>query len=56
MSFEFASNAAVNAAFFAAQERTGVSMIHLIRGVERELRKQGRLIKPDEFPELYGRA
>jgi hypothetical protein len=46
-------NAAVNAAFIAAGDGVPISMLQLLMGVERELRKQGRLIKPDEFPEIY---
>jgi hypothetical protein len=48
-------NASVTAAFAAANDGGKIEMIHLLMGVERELRKQGRLIKRDEFPELYGR-
>ena len=44
----------MTAAFAAANDGGKIEMIHLLMGVERELRKQGRLIKRDEFPELYG--
>jgi len=47
-------NAAVTAAFIAAEQRAPIGMLHLLTGVERELRKQGRLIKRDDFPEVYG--
>ena len=46
-------NAAVNAAFSAVEDGASIGMIHLLSGVERELRKQGRLIKRDDFPELF---
>lgn len=46
-------NAAVAGAFFAAQAEQPIGLTHLLMGVERELRKQGRLIRRDEFPELF---
>ena len=49
-------NAAVTAAFAAASDDGRIAMVHLLMGVERELRKQGRLIKRDDFPELPARS
>ena len=46
-------NAAVTAAFIAAGQGETVSTVHLLQAVQRELRKQGRLIKASEFPELH---
>ena len=45
-------NAAVTAAFIAAGQGETISAVHLLQAVQRELRKQGRLIKASEFPEL----
>ena len=54
--FEFSGgsirNAAVTAAFIAAGRGENISAVHLLQAVQRELRKQGRLIKAGDFPEL----
>jgi hypothetical protein len=42
-------NAAVHAAFRAASEGTAIDMGCLVLGVATELRKMGRLVKPDDF-------
>jgi SpoVK/Ycf46/Vps4 family AAA+-type ATPase len=48
-------NASVHAAFLAAAEGTPITMEHAVRGVAREWRKIGRLIKPNEFGEYHDR-
>jgi AAA+ superfamily predicted ATPase len=42
-------NAAVHAAFLAASEGSAITMEHTVRGVGREYRKMGKLIKADDF-------
>ena len=42
-------NAAVHAAFLAASEGSAITMEHAVRGVGREFRKMGKLIKVDDF-------
>ena len=42
-------NAAVHAAFLAAAEGSAITMEHTVRGVGREYRKMGKLIKADDF-------
>jgi len=44
-------NAAVHAAFLAAAAGSAITMDCAVRGVARELRKLGRLLKPSEFGE-----
>lgn len=46
-------NAAVHAAFTAADAGTAIAMEPLVRGVAQELRKAGRLLKPADFGEWY---
>jgi ATPase family associated with various cellular activities (AAA) len=46
-------NAAVHAAFLAADDDVPIDMVHVVRGVARELQKMGRLLKPDEFGPLH---
>ena len=45
-------NAAVTAAFIAADRGEAIGTTHILQAIQRELRKQGRLIKNSEFPEL----
>ncbi|HQZ36530.1 MAG TPA: ATP-binding protein [Ilumatobacteraceae bacterium] len=45
-------NAAVTAAFIAADRGDAIGTTHILLAIQRELRKQGRLIKTSEFPEL----
>ncbi len=45
-------NAAVTAAFIAADRGESIGTVHILQSIQRELRKQGRLIKSSEFPEL----
>lgn len=42
-------NASVHAAFLAAAEGTGITMETVVRGLGREYRKLGRLLKADDF-------
>jgi AAA+ superfamily predicted ATPase len=42
-------NAAVHAGFAAASEHESISMRHLAQGVAQELRKGGRLLRPEAF-------
>lgn len=42
-------NAAVHAAFLAASEGSAITMEHAVRGVGREYRKMGKLIKVEDF-------
>lgn len=46
-------NAAVHAAFLAAAAGTAITMDALVRGVAQEVRKAGRLLRPDEFGSWY---
>lgn len=46
-------NAAVHAAFLAAAEASDITMETAVRGVARELRKMGRLLRPLDFGEHY---
>jgi len=45
-------NAAVTAAFIAADRGETIGTAQILQAIQRELRKQGRLIKASEFPEL----
>ncbi len=55
--FEFSGgqirNAAVHAAFRAAEMRTEIGMAELVVGAAQELRKVGRLLRPEMFGEWY---
>jgi hypothetical protein len=44
-------NAALTAAFLAADEGTDVGMSQVVRGVKREFQKTGTLVEPDRFRE-----
>ena len=46
-------NASIHAAFLAATEGTGITMETVVRGVGREYRKLGRLLKADVFGEWF---
>ena len=46
-------NAAIHAAFLAAVAGTPISMEHLVRGIARDFRKLGRLVKAAEFGEFF---
>jgi AAA+ superfamily predicted ATPase len=46
-------NAAVHAAFLAAAAGQSITMETAVRGVARELRKMGRLLKANDFGEFY---
>ena len=46
-------NAAVHAAFLAAAAGSSITMACAIRGVAREYRKLGRLLKPSDFGEFH---
>jgi ATP-dependent 26S proteasome regulatory subunit len=46
-------NAAIHAAFLAAVSGTPISMEHLVRGIVRDFRKLGRLVKAAEFGEFF---
>ena len=46
-------NAALQAAFLAAADDVPIGMVHLVRGVARELQKMGRLLQPELFGRLY---
>lgn len=47
-------NAAVHAAFLAAAAGSDITMETAVRGVARELRKMGRLLRPLDFGEHFG--
>ena len=42
-------NAVIHAAFLAASDGSNLTMSAAVRGVARELRKSGRLLKPSDF-------
>jgi len=42
-------NVALSAAFLAAEQRSNVSMHHLLRATRRELQKMGRLVNEEEY-------
>jgi AAA+ superfamily predicted ATPase len=44
-------NAALTAAFLAAEEGEAVEMSHIVRAMRREFQKTGRLVSPDAFGE-----
>jgi AAA+ superfamily predicted ATPase len=46
-------NASIHAAFLAATEGTGITMETVVRGLGREYRKLGRLLKSDDFGPWY---
>ena len=46
-------NAAVHAAFLAAADGGEITTEHLVRGIARDYRKFGKLVKADEFGELF---
>jgi ATPase family associated with various cellular activities (AAA) len=46
-------NSALRAAFFAAEERTPIGMPHVVRAVEREFQKMGKLPSKSEFRDYY---
>ncbi len=46
-------NAAIHAAFLAAVAGQPISMEHLVRGIARDFRKLGRLVKAAEFGEFF---
>jgi AAA+ superfamily predicted ATPase len=46
-------NAAVHAAFLAAAEGDAITMERVVRGLAREYRKLGRLLKRDDFGEYF---
>jgi AAA+ superfamily predicted ATPase len=46
-------NVAVHAAFLAASAATPITMTCIVRALGREYRKLGRLVKPDDFGDLF---
>lgn len=49
LSGAFIKNIAVSAAFYAAEEQTEIDMVHLLRGLKREMLKEGRKLDSSQM-------